>query len=52
MTLHIIHLPERQDRLVLLKAELEQQNIQDFRIWEGIRNTENPKKGISIAHKS
>lgn len=51
MILHIIHLPERQDRLVLLKAELEQQNIQNFRIWEGVRNIENPKKGISIAHK-
>lgn len=36
MTLHIIHLPDRKDRLETLKKELEIQSISDYRIWNGI----------------
>jgi hypothetical protein len=46
MRVHIIHLPERQDRLALFKAELEQQNIQDFQIWEGIEILKTLKKAF------
>jgi len=51
MLLHIIHLPERTDRLILLKKELEEQKIHDFQIWEGIENKEKPYRGISKPHK-
>jgi hypothetical protein len=50
-TLHIIHLPERTDRMVLLKKELETQGINDCRLWPGIKNDVNPCQGISAAHK-
>lgn len=51
MTLHIIHLPHRKDRLEILKKELEIQNITDYRIWKGIINPQSACKGISQAHK-
>jgi hypothetical protein len=51
MQLHIIHLPQRNDRLKLLKVELQGQNIIDYRIWEGIVDKNIPAKGISQAHK-
>ena len=51
MTIHIIHLPHRNDRYKLLLKELESQHIKDFRIWEGIVDTEIISRGISRAHK-
>lgn len=51
MTLHIIHLPDRKDRLEVLKRELEIQNITDYRIWDGIIDSQFTCKGISQAHK-
>jgi hypothetical protein len=51
MTLHIIHLSRRQDRLVLLQRELATQKVDDFRIWEGIESTPRPYMGIARAHK-
>lgn len=49
--LHIIHLPHRTDRWELLQQELQRQQVDDFRIWEGIRDPECPPRGISKAHK-
>lgn len=51
MTLHIIHLPARADRLNLLQAELTEQHIQDYKIWDGIVDPEKICRGISRAHK-
>ena len=51
MILNIIHLPHRKDRLELLKNELITQEIDDYRIWDGILNAEVPFKGIVQAHK-
>jgi len=50
-TLHIIHLPERTDRMELLLKELQEQGITDYRIWPGIKDEANPCRGISAAHK-
>jgi hypothetical protein len=52
MILHIIHLHERTDRLILLKKELEKQKIYDFQVWKGIEDKERPCRGISKAHKN
>jgi len=51
MKLNIIHLPHRIDRLQLLRQELSEQNISNFRIWDGITDVEAPHIGISKAHK-
>ncbi|HUS01201.1 MAG TPA: hypothetical protein VMY77_05715 [Chitinophagaceae bacterium] len=51
MQLHIIHLKEREDRAQLLDQQLLEQNITDYKIWGGIRDNENPKRGIAKAHK-
>lgn len=51
MTLHIINLPHRTDRLLKLREELADQGITDFRIWDGIIHPTSPKTGISQAHK-
>ena len=51
MKIHIIHLQERKDRAQLLHKEIVKQNIVDFKIWEGILDKENPKRGIARAHK-
>jgi hypothetical protein len=51
MTANIIHLPHRKDRFEILQQELQQQNITDFRIWDGIVDVEMPCTGISKAHK-
>lgn len=48
--LNIIHLEHRKDRLHLLKKELKQEKITDYRLWNGIPD-KNPKKGIAKAHK-
>lgn len=52
MSLHIIHLPGRSDRLKILHDELASQKINDFILWEGIIDSEgNSTKAISRAHK-
>lgn len=51
MQLHIIHLKERKDRGQLLHKQLIEQNIRNYKIWEGILDKENPKRGIAKAHK-
>ena len=51
MKLNIIHLPNRLDRLQLLEAQLDEQEIRDYKIWPGILDSDNPKKGIAKAHK-
>lgn len=51
MQLHIIHLKERKDRIRLLDKQLLEQNIINYKIWEGVLDKENPKKGIAKAHK-
>ena len=51
MTLNIIHLPHRTDRLQLLKNQLQKQKISDYKIWNGIIDIETPATGISKAHK-
>ena len=51
MVLNIIHLPHRTDRLKLLNQELIEQNILDYKIWDGIIDKSIPQKGISQAHK-
>ena len=50
MNLNIIHLPYRADRLELLTSELAAQDLKAC-IWPGILSPEDPKKGISRAHK-
>lgn len=51
MTLNIIHLQDRPDRLKLLNQEIDNQSINDYRVWNGIRNDNAPWTGISQAHK-
>lgn len=51
MQLHIIHLKARKDRAQLLEQQLLEQNITNYKIWEGIEDNENPKRGIAKAHK-
>ncbi|MGL4596596.1 MAG: hypothetical protein ACRCYO_03655 [Bacteroidia bacterium] len=51
MRLHIIHLSQRKDRAVLLENQLRGQGIADYKIWDGIVDVENPKRGIAKAHK-
>lgn len=48
--IHIIHLPQRADRLTLLLEELALQGITDYTIWPGII-TEVPSLGIAMAHQ-
>jgi len=50
--LHIIHLKKRKDRAQLLNKELIEQDITNFKIWEGILDEEHPKRGIAKAHKT
>ncbi|MCI4668213.1 MAG: hypothetical protein MRZ79_08755 [Bacteroidia bacterium] len=50
MKLNIIHLSHRTDRWETLQQELKSQNITDYQIWEGIRDSPT-RKGISRAHK-
>jgi hypothetical protein len=51
MTLHIIHLSRRTDRLSQLQEELTRQGVEEYRIWEGIIDPLCPYRGISKAHK-
>jgi hypothetical protein len=51
MQLNIIHLKKRKDRLQLLDKQLIEQNIYDYKIWDGVLDEENTKRGISKAHK-
>jgi GT2 family glycosyltransferase len=51
MTINIIHLPHRTDRLKILKKELQSNNISDYQLWPGILNKFNTHTGISQAHK-
>jgi hypothetical protein len=48
---NIIHLQHRADRMELLLDQLEQQNIKNYKIWNGIVNPKIIAKGISQAHK-
>ncbi len=50
MELNIIHLEHRKDRFKLLENQLVEQNIVNYRLWEGIVD-KNPKRGIAKAHK-
>jgi hypothetical protein len=49
--LYIIHLPRRTDRWNLLIHELREQNINDYKIWDGIEDFSAPWKGVAKAHK-
>lgn len=51
MQLNIIHLKQRIDRLELLEKQLFEQNIEDYKFWEGVVDEKNPKRGIAKAHK-
>jgi hypothetical protein len=46
-----IHLSHRADRLILLTNELSTQQINNFRIWDGILDEELPCRGIIKSHK-
>lgn len=50
-TLNIIHLPERIDREMSFKKELEEQGITDYKVWNGIIVSHLPFTGISLSHK-
>jgi hypothetical protein len=50
MELHIIHLPNRSDRLQFLKQEIAEQEIANYRIWNGI-TAAITSKGIARAHQ-
>ena len=50
--LNIIHLSHRKDRERLLIEQLKDQNIVDYKLWEGVFDKENPKCGIARAHKN
>jgi len=49
--IHAINLPERTDRRIQLLHEFKQQNISEYRIWEGVKNVLNPPIGIAEAHR-
>ncbi len=51
MSLNIIHLKDRKDRLKLLDIQIVEQNIVNYTVWEGVLDKENPKRGIAKAHK-
>ncbi|MBI1782085.1 MAG: hypothetical protein HYR66_12065 [Sphingobacteriales bacterium] len=51
MKLNIIHLRHRIDRLEILTKELQEQQISDYQMWDGIIDAELPSRGISKAHK-
>jgi hypothetical protein len=49
--LNIIHLSQREDGLELLKNQLTIQEINRYRLWDGIIDQDNPAKGVSRAHE-
>ena len=51
MQLHIIHLKKGKDRTQLIEQQLLEQNITNYKIWEGVEDNKNPKRGIAKAHK-
>jgi len=51
MSLNIIHLKDRKDRLKLLDIQIIEQNIVNYTVWEGVLDKENLKRGIAKAHK-
>jgi hypothetical protein len=51
MSINIIPLKYREDRLAVLKDELLIQEITEYRIWSGIPDTESSCRGICRAHK-
>lgn len=51
MFLNIIHLENRADRLKLLKKELNDEYISEYKIWNGIIDPIITARGISLAHK-
>jgi hypothetical protein len=51
MTLNIIHLPQRNDRMEILLGELSSQHIVNFKLWDGIIDPDKTCSGISRAHK-
>jgi hypothetical protein len=51
MTLHIINLKHRTDRLEEVLIELESQGAKNYVLWEGVYDTEKPSIGIAKAHQ-
>jgi len=51
MKVNIIHLPDRKDRWALLQNELCEQNITDYKVWNGIIDPFLTFRGIAQAHK-
>lgn len=51
MTPNIIHTSRRMDRLILLKQELADQNIDDYKLWEGEVCDAATLFGIARSHK-
>lgn len=51
MEINIIHLKQRTDRLQLLKKQLLEQRIENYKLWDGVTDEKNPKQGIAKAHK-
>lgn len=49
--LHIIHLPEREDRFAKLQLELDRENITEYKIHSGVKD-HFPFSGIRIAHQN
>lgn len=49
--LHIIHLPEREDRLATLNKEMAEQKIMEYTLWDGIRDRLFAFRGIRKAHQ-
>ncbi len=51
MRINIIHLKNRVDRFVILKKELDEHQISDYVLWDGIVDSNIVEKGISKSHK-
>lgn len=50
MVANIIHMSDKPKRLEILMKELKEQEITDYRLWEGI-HAKTVEKGINLAHK-
>jgi hypothetical protein len=50
MTVHCIHLTRREDRLISITKQAEEQNF-ELQLWEGIYDKHYPKRGICMSHK-
>jgi hypothetical protein len=51
MTINVIHLANRYDRERTLEKEMKEQDVIDYRVWDGIIDPKTPSRGISKAHK-